>query len=111
MTDAAAPDPAPFDVKQIDEVVHGPVRLGTLAYLSTAGSVEFQELKRRLATTDGNLATHLRRLDNAGYIAIDKQGTGRGSVTRITLTPAGRRAFLAYLDTMTNLANEIRNAD
>jgi DNA-binding MarR family transcriptional regulator len=100
-------DPA-FDVNQIDELVHGPVRLGTLAYLSTAGTVEFQELKRRLATTDGNLASHLRKLEQAGYIGIAKEGAGRASVTRVAITPAGRRAFLAYLDTMTRLADEVR---
>jgi DNA-binding MarR family transcriptional regulator len=91
---STADQPDPFDVRQIDEVVHGPVRLGTLAYLSTAGTVEFQELKRRLGTTDGNLAAHLRKLERAGYVAIDKEGAGRASITRVSLTPAGRRAVL-----------------
>lgn len=89
-----------FDVNEIDEVVHGPARLGTLAYLSTAGTVEFRELRRRLGLTDGNLAAHLRKLESAGYVKLDKRGAGRGSVTRVSLTVEGRRAFLDYLDRM-----------
>jgi DNA-binding MarR family transcriptional regulator len=100
-------DETPIDVTQIDEIVHGPMRLGALAYLSTAGTVGFPELRRRLGTSDGNLATHLRKLAAVGYVAIDKQGTGRASVTRVTLTDTGRRAFLAYLDTMTRLIRDL----
>ncbi len=92
----------------IDDVVHGPVRLRALAYLSTAGTAAFPELRRRLGTTDGNLTSHLRRLADAGYVTVDKRGTGRASTARVTLTAAGRDAFLAYLDTMTRLANRIR---
>jgi DNA-binding MarR family transcriptional regulator len=101
------PPPAPFDITQLNEIVHGPVRLGVLAYLSTAGTAGFPELKRRLHTTDGNLTTHLRKLNDAGYVSIDKQGSGRASLTRVTLTSSGRQAFLAYLDTMTRLARQV----
>lgn len=100
----------PFDVNKLDEVVHGRARLGTLAYLSTAGSVEFTELKRRLGTTDGNLAAHLRKLEEARYVTIEKTGAGRGSVTRVSLTKAGRQAFLGYLDTMMKLAQQVRSS-
>ena len=100
--------PSAFDITQLDEVVHGSVRLGVLAYLSTAGTIGFPELKRQLRTTDGNLTTHLRKLADAGYVTIDKHGAGRASLTRITLTPSGRQAFLTYLDTMTRLARQIR---
>jgi DNA-binding MarR family transcriptional regulator len=108
MNNDAQPQRGSFDITQIDEVVHGPVRLGALAYLSTAGTTGFPELKRQLGTTDGNLTTHLRKLASAGYITIDKHGTGRASITRVTLTPTGRQAFLAYLDTMTRLARHVR---
>lgn len=96
-----------FDITQLDEIVHGPVRLGVLAYLSTAGAAAFPELKRQLHTTDGNLTTHLRKLSDAGYVSVDRQGSGRASITRVTLTAAGRQAFLAYLDTMTRLARQV----
>jgi DNA-binding MarR family transcriptional regulator len=92
----------------IDELVHAPVRLRALAFLSTAGTTSFPELRRRLGTTDGNLTVHLRRLADAGYVTVDKTGTGRASTTRVTLTAAGRDAFLGYLDTMTRLADRIR---
>lgn len=100
------PQPEPFDIAQLDKVVHGPVRLGVLAYLSTAGTAGFPELRRRLNTTDGNFTTHLRKLADAGYVSIHRQGSGRASHTSVTLTSTGRQAFLTYLDTMTRLAHE-----
>jgi DNA-binding MarR family transcriptional regulator len=95
---------------ELDEIVHGPVRLGTLAYLSTAGSIELQELKRRLGVTDGNLATHIRKLEKATYIVVEKRGAGRASVTRITLTAAGRKAFSQYCETLNALLRDVRDA-
>ncbi len=98
----------PFDFRDIDEVVHGAVRLGAMAFLSTAGSVEFQELKRRLQVSDGNLSVHLKKLEDAGYITVTKRGAGRASLTRIMLTKAGRAAFSGYLEAMAGLAREVR---
>lgn len=97
-----------IDFGEINDVVHGPVRLATLAFLSTAGSVELQELRRRLRVTDGNLALHVRKLENAGYIVTEKRGAGRASVTRVTLSDAGRDAFVRYLETMARLVEESR---
>lgn len=100
----------PFQLSEIDDVVHGLVRLGTLAYLSTAKTVEFRELQRRLQVTDGNLSVHLKKLETAGYIAVEKHGAGRASVTRILLTTAGRKAFARYLDSMDKLVHEARSS-
>jgi len=99
-----------FDPAEVDDVIHGLVRLGTLAYLSTAKTVEFRELRRRLHVTDGNLSVHLKKLETAGYIAMEKRGAGRGSVTRIVLTAAGRKAFARYVDSMDKLVREVRIA-
>lgn len=95
-----------FDIDAIDEVIHGRVRLGAMAFLSTAGTAEFNEIKRRLQTTDGNLSVHLRKLEEAGYVAVDKSFVGRKPLTRISLTPEGRTAFLGYLEAMSRLVNE-----
>jgi DNA-binding MarR family transcriptional regulator len=92
-----------FDISGIDEVIHGRLRLGVMAYLSGAGTAEFNELKARLQASDGNLSVHLRKLEEAGYVAIDKSFQGRKPLTRVRLLPQGRKAFLDYLDAIGRL--------
>ena len=92
-----------FDIDRIDEVIHGRLRLGVMAYLSGVETAEFNELKRRLSATDGNLSVHLRKLEDAGYVAIEKGYAGKKPLTTVTLTEAGRAAFIAYLDAMYRL--------
>ena len=92
-----------FDIDQIDEVIHGRVRLGIMAYLSTAETAEFNVLRTRLQVTDGNLATHLKKLEDAAYIDVEKTFVGRKPMTRIHLNEAGRSAFLSYLDAIGKL--------
>jgi DNA-binding MarR family transcriptional regulator len=81
----------------LDEVIHGRVRLGVMAFLSGAGQVDFNELKAQLRVTDGNLSVHLRKLEQAGYLEIEKGYSGRKPITRISLTNDGRNAFADYL--------------
>jgi DNA-binding MarR family transcriptional regulator len=97
-----------FDIAGLDEVIHGRLRLGIMAYLSGAEVAEFGELKTRLQATDGNLSVHLRKLEEAGYVAIDKSFVGRKPLTRVALTPAGRDAFVRYLDAMAKLVGVSR---
>jgi DNA-binding MarR family transcriptional regulator len=92
-----------FDIDQIDEVIHGRLRLGVMAYLSSVGTAEFTELKTRLQATDGNLSVHLRKLEEAGYVAIDKSFSGRKPLTKVSLTEPGRAAFIVYLDAIGKL--------
>jgi DNA-binding MarR family transcriptional regulator len=99
---------AAFDIGQIDEVIHGRVRLGIMAYLSTADSANFNELKEKLQTTDGNLSVHLRKLEDAGFVAVTKSFQGRKPMTRASMTPTGRQAFVAYLDAISGLVVDRR---
>ncbi len=92
-----------FDIDQIDEVIHGRLRLGIMAYLSSTETAEFTELKTRLQATDGNLSVHLRKLEEAGYVAIHKSFAGRKPLTQARLTEAGRTAFVKYLDAIGKL--------
>ncbi len=94
---------ADFHIDQIDDVIHGRIRLGIMAYLSGADSANFNELKARLATTDGNLSVHLRKLEEAGFVAVDKSFQGRKPLTQARMTEIGRAAFVAYLDAMAGL--------
>ena len=95
-----------FDIGSIDEVIHGRLRLGVMAYLAGEQVAEFNALKSRLQATDGNLSVHLRKLEEAGYVAIEKSFVGRKPMTRVRLTPAGRKAFVAYLDAIGRLVAE-----
>ena len=97
-----------FDIGKIDEVIHGRVRLGVMAYLSSAQRAEFGELKARLQVTDGNLSVHLRKLEEAGYVGVEKSFSGRKPLTRIRITAEGQDAFVRYLDAIGKLVNEER---
>lgn len=92
-----------FDIGRIDDVIHGRLRLGIMAYLADAEVADFTELKALLQATQGNLSIHLRKLEDAGYIAIEKSFLGRKPLTRARVTPQGRRAFAAYLEAMAKL--------
>ena len=93
-----------FDISRIDDVIHGRIRLGIMAFLSGAGSADFTTLKTRLQTTDGNLSVHMRKLEDAGFVEVSKRFEGRKPLTEVSLTDKGRDAFIAYLDAMAGLA-------
>lgn len=98
--------PDDFDIARIDDVIHGRVRLGIMAFLSGADSANFNELKARLQTTDGNLSVHLRKLEEVGFVQVDKRFEGRKPLTEARMTEAGRAAFVAYLDAMARLVRD-----
>jgi DNA-binding MarR family transcriptional regulator len=97
----------PFDVGQLDDVIHGRMRLGIMAYLAQNTEVaEFNQLKEILQATQGNLSVHLRKLEEAGYVSIEKSFLGRKPLTRVRLTNMGRKAFVSYLDAIAKLVAE-----
>jgi DNA-binding MarR family transcriptional regulator len=90
-------------VVELDPVIHAAARLritAALATLEPAESITFPRLQELLDMTAGNLSTHLRRLEDAGYVAVEKTHKGRTPVTYLALTPAGRRAFDAYTEAL-----------
>lgn len=90
----------PFDHNDIDDVIHGRLRLGVMAYLSAVSPAVFGELRDKVGATDGNLSTHLKKLEEAGYILQEKLFVGKKPQTRIHLTDAGRKAWLAWIQRM-----------
>ena len=92
-----------FDIEGIDEVIHGRIRLGIMAFLAGAGAADFNTLNGKLQATDGNLSAHLRKLEDAGFVAVAKTFADRKPLTTLTLTDAGRTAFTAYLDAIGKL--------
>lgn len=86
---------------ELDPVIHAQARLrimATLATLSPGESIAFPRLQELLEMTPGNLSTHLRKLEEAGYIRQDKSFKGRTPVTYLDTTTAGRRAFEDYME-------------
>ncbi len=83
---------------KIDEVIHQRVRLAIVSSLAPVESLEFNALKGLLGLTDGNLSTHARVLEEAGYLAVEKEFRDRKPLTVFSLTPKGRAAFAAYVE-------------
>ncbi|WP_304072145.1 transcriptional regulator [Maricaulis maris] len=96
-------------IGQIDEVIHGRLRLGVMTYLVQAEAADFNELKAALEATQGNLSVHLRKLEDAGYVMIEKSFLGRKPLTRVRITKAGRAAFARYVNAMSDLLAAGRN--
>jgi DNA-binding MarR family transcriptional regulator len=92
-----------FDIGKIDDVIHGRLRLGIMAYLANAEVADFNELKSALQATQGNLSIHLRKLEAAGYIEIEKSFLARKPLTRARITQNGRKAFARYLEAIGKL--------
>lgn len=87
-------------MEQPDPLIHQPVRLKIMAALKAlpaAEKIEFVRLRAVVAATEGNLGAHLGTLEEAGYIAVEKDFDGKKPRTRLALTKAGRRAFEAYI--------------
>lgn len=92
----------------LDRLIHERLRLGILSALAVNESLSFNDLKKLMQTTDGNLSVHARKLEEAGYIACAKSFEGRMPKTEYTITPPGRRALERYLDHMEALIKTTR---
>lgn len=91
---------------ELDPVIHAQARLRvttTLATLPAGDRISFPRLQQLLDMTAGNLSTHLRKLADAGYVAMTKTQLGRAPATYIELTPTGRRAFDDYVTALRQL--------
>ena len=90
----------PLELPELDRLIHERIRLGIVSALATNDSLSFNDLKRVLKTTDGNLSVHARKLEEAEYISCVKFFEGRVPRTEYRLTAIGRRALAEYLDQM-----------
>lgn len=92
----------------LDRLIHERIRLGILSALAVNEAMSFNDLKKLLGTTDGNLSVHARKLEEANYIACTKSFEGRVPKTEYAITAAGRRALERYLDHMEALIRATR---
>ena len=94
--------------RELDRLIHERTRLGIVSALAVNECLAFNDLKRLLETTDGNLSVHARKLEEAQYIACQKSFRGRIPRTEYRLTAGGRRALERYLDHMEALIRTAR---
>src|SRR5438477_10045664 len=99
---------AAIGAPKLDRLIHERLRLGILSALSVNESLTFNELKKLLDTTDGNLSVHARKLEEAGYLTCTKTFAGRMPRSDYKLSAAGRRALERYLDHMEALIQSMR---
>ena len=92
----------------LDRLIHERIRLGIVSALAAGDVLSFNDLKRLLDTTDGNLSVHARKLENAGYVECLKSFDGRTPKTEYRLTDAGRAALEAYLEQMERIIHLAR---
>ncbi len=93
---------------ELDRLIHERMRLGIVSALAANESLSFNDLKKLLATTDGNLSVHARKLEEAKYIVCEKYFEGRLPKTVFRLRPAGRNALERYLTQMESLIHSMR---
>ena len=94
-------------IADIDRLVHEPARLMILAILYVVESADFLFLMRQTGLTWGNLSSHLSKLEEAGYVEIEKEFVGKKPHTMLHLTDEGRRAFREYRHSMKQMLDEL----
>ena len=102
-------DPSHQTPLELDRLIHERLRLGIVSALAVNDRISFNDLKRLLRTTDGNLSVHARKLEDAQYIACDKTFHGRVPKTEYRLTPAGRKALDKYLAHMEAIIRAVKD--
>ena len=95
------------DLGRIDDVIHGRMRLGIMVYLADADAADFTELKTVLEATQGNLSVHLSKLEEAGYVALERAIVAKRTRTTVRPTAEGRGALRAYVARMAKLIEDL----
>ena len=93
---------------QLDRVIHEKGRLGIMSLLAAADEVAFTDLRDALAMTDGNLITHIRTLQESGYVSVTKAYQNNRPLTTCALTKTGRKAFTEYIDLLEQIVQQTK---
>lgn len=99
-------NPEPF--LQIDRVIHEKGRMAIMSLLAASPELSFTEMRETLAMTDGNLTSHIRTLQEAGYVSVTKTYQNNRPLTTCSLTPAGRKAFTTYIDLLDQIVRQTK---
>ena len=95
-----------FDYQQLDDIIHSRIRLAVMALLASLDTAEFTYIREKIGATDGNLSIHLKKLEEAEYIAVTKTFVDRKPVTMYTLNKKGRKAFELYVERLEQLLKQ-----
>lgn len=87
-----------FDYKQLDDIIHSRIRLAIMSVLISVEKADFNFLKENIKATDGNLSIHLKKIETAGYLSVEKLFVDRKPQTRYKLTEKGKEAFEKYVE-------------
>jgi DNA-binding MarR family transcriptional regulator len=99
-------NPEPF--LQLDRVIHEKGRLTIMSMLAASPELSFTELRDGLGMTDGNLTTHIRTLQQAGYLSVTKSFQNNRPLTTCALTAAGRKAFTNYINLLEQIVRQAK---
>jgi DNA-binding MarR family transcriptional regulator len=99
-------NPEPY--LQLDRVIHEKGRLAIMSMLAASPELSFTELRDALGMTDGNLTTHIRALQEAGYVSVAKSYQNRRPLTTCSLTAPGRKAFREYVNLLEQIVQQNR---
>jgi DNA-binding MarR family transcriptional regulator len=94
-------------IQNIDKIIHEPARLLLMAHLFVVESADYLFLQRQTGLTWGNISSHLRKLENAGYVAVEKEFIDKKPHTTLKLTDKGRRAFQDYRKNMKQVFEDL----
>jgi DNA-binding HxlR family transcriptional regulator len=97
------------ELPDLNPVIHGKLRLALLSVLATVEEAEFTWLRTRTGSTDGNLGAQLTKLEEAGYVAVEKKFVQRKPQTLYRMTEAGRKALTEYVQALKQLLGESIN--
>jgi len=97
-------NPEPF--LKLDRVIHEKGRLAIMSMLAASAELSFTEMRDALGMTDGNLTTHIRALQQEGYVSVAKSYQNRRPLTTCALTAAGRKAFAEYIDLLEKIVRQ-----
>ena len=92
-----------FEYHQIDDLIHSRIRLAVMAAVTSMGPASFTLIKKTVGATDGNLSVHLRKLEEGGYLSVEKSFVDRKPVSIYNLTSAGKSAFKTYIQYLENM--------
>ncbi|MFH1213205.1 MAG: transcriptional regulator [Candidatus Neomarinimicrobiota bacterium] len=85
-------------IRELDPIIHAPIRLAILSVLMASDGATFGFLRDAIETSDGNLSTHLTKLEVAGYVTINKSFVGKKPQTICAITELGRKSYLNYFN-------------
>ena len=91
---------------EIDRIIHEKGRLAIMSMLAASAELSFTELREALEMTDGNLTTHIRTLQEAGYVSVTKSFHNKRPLTTCALTPQGKKAFSNYINLLERIVQQ-----